>query len=56
MGLCSTSERLTAVSNKEQLSVIAGMAQNAKIDGHNFRNMPVYSSGGNTMTTLFDDY
>ena len=40
----------------ELLSVVAGMTWNEKIDGHIFRNTPVYSRGGKSLMALFYDY
>ena len=41
---------------QDQLPVIAGMTRTAKIDGHSFKNMPVYSLGGKSIFHLFDNY
>ena len=39
-----------------QLPVIAGLTRNVKISGHLFQNLPVYSSGGHSLTGLFESY
>ena len=41
---------------QDQLPVIARMTRNAKMDGHRFSNMPVFSLGGTAITQLWNNY